>query len=158
MKKYVSSEKPLEGLLRVCRKPEQDQAFALAVRQALSHIPSQQLPESNQNLLGSEKVLLTRKANEFFRLGQIQAAEKIYLAVGYSAGLHKLAEYYLKKENFIKAYLLFQAANDYQNVNAFDRTFCYCYSQVAEKLDSSNVEFSRLLGIGLVYGKRELGS
>ncbi len=122
-KRYTGSEKPLQGLLRVCRKTEQERVFNLAVRQVLNYIPSQKLPEPNPNLLGSEKVLLTRKANEFFRLGQIQAAEKIYLTVGYSAGLHKLAEHYLKKENFIKAYLLFQAANDYQNVDALTERF-----------------------------------
>ncbi|MEM9424785.1 MAG: hypothetical protein AAF975_08375, partial [Spirochaetota bacterium] len=70
-----------------------------------------------------EKVLLTRKANELFRSGQIETAEKIYLTVGYSAGLHKLGRHYVQKNDFVKAYLLFQAANDLNQAEVLAERF-----------------------------------
>ena len=112
MNKKQQSKKFLQGLLRI-NKPEQ--TLELAVQQALSHIPSPaayRLPEPNTRLLSSEKVMLTRKANQLFHLGQVEAAEKIYLTVGYSAGLHKLAEHYFQQNEYVRAYILFKAAND----------------------------------------------
>ncbi len=121
----TDSERFLQGLLRL-KTPRQDRTLSAAVRCALSYIPQQQtyqLPEPNTSLLSSDKALLTRKANQLFGLGQIQAAEKIYLAVGYNAGLQKLADYYLEKHDFIKAYLLLEAANNQQKADELIERF-----------------------------------
>ncbi|WGK68149.1 hypothetical protein P0082_06590 [Candidatus Haliotispira prima] len=136
-RKETDSEKFLQGLLRV-GKIEEDRGLSPAVRCALGYIPHQtvyQLPEPNVKLLSSEKVLLTRKANELFRLGQVRAAEKIYVTVGYSAGLYKLAEHYFQKHDFLRAYLLFQAANDFREADALAERFV---AVVREWLKSSN--------------------
>ena len=121
----TDSEKFLHGLLRVSRV-EQDRSLSPTIRQALSYIPQSTnycLPDPNAHLLSSEKAILTRKANELFRLGQVAAAEKIYLAVGYSAGLNKLADYYLQRNDFIRAYLFLRAANDEQRANTTAQRF-----------------------------------
>ena len=113
------------GLLRVGQSEEKP-SLRKDVQRAVESIPKQtfyRLPSPDRSLLGSEKILLTRKANELFHLGQIARAEKIYLTVGYSAGLHKLGEYYFQKNDFLRAYLFFRAADDSQRAEALTERF-----------------------------------
>ena len=116
-------ERFVQGLLRI---NNEDRSLSSSARQALRHIPQQtayRLPQPNQRLQSEEKVLLTRKANQLFGRGEFATAQKIYLAVGYSAGLRKLAEHYMQKRDFVRAYLLFQAANDQKGEIALRERF-----------------------------------
>ena len=115
----------VEGLLRINRAKD-DRTLSPSAREALNHIPQQtvyHLPQPNKHLQSEEKVLLTRKANQLFSCGEFATAQKIYLTVGYDAGLRKLAEHYMQKRNFLQAYLLFQAANEHNKETALRERF-----------------------------------
>lgn len=63
-----------------------------------------------------ERVILIRKANEFWQKGEITQAERIFLTVSYMDGFMRLAEYYYDKHEFIKALAYFKLAKNDKKV------------------------------------------
>lgn len=105
---------------------ENDIRLAQQLGKNLANIPEEgfiRLPKPVQELSSHDKILLTRKANEMFNQGNFSQAEKIFLAVGYSSGLSKLAETHFEKNDFIRALLLFRAAHDEQRAEALTQRF-----------------------------------
>lgn len=70
------------------------------------------VPKSGTIKINSqEKVLLVRKANELLNRENYNGAKRIYLAIGYSAGLIRLGDYYESGGNTLEALKMYKAAN-----------------------------------------------
>jgi hypothetical protein len=66
-------------------------------------------------LSSEQKVLLNRRANEMFNNGLVEDAKRIYLATGYSDGLTRVADTYLKKGREMDALTLYLRAHNQRN-------------------------------------------
>ena len=65
-----------------------------------------------ENLSDSQKVMLNRKANTLFNEGRISEAERIFITTGYSDGLSRTGDYYMKKNEYLKALRLYTLAHN----------------------------------------------
>ncbi len=54
-------------------------------------------------LTSEQKVILNRKANTMFNNGNIEDARRIYITTGYSDGLTRVGDYYMNKNESLKA-------------------------------------------------------
>lgn len=54
-------------------------------------------------LNSEQKVILNRKANIMFNNGNIDDARRIYITTGYSDGLTRVGDYYMNKNESLKA-------------------------------------------------------
>jgi hypothetical protein len=63
----------------------------------------------------SQKVQLNRRANELFNAGLIEEARRIYATTGYSDGLSRVADTYMKKGNELEALRLYLQAHNQRN-------------------------------------------
>ena len=63
------------------------------------------------NINSQEKVLLVRKANELMNEKNYNGAKRIYLAIGYSAGLIRLGDCYESNGEILEALKMYKAAN-----------------------------------------------
>lgn len=66
----------------------------------------------NKELTPSDKAQLNRKGNIFYNEGKIELARRIYQTTGYSDGLIRIGEYYLKHEQPVEALKMFKLAHD----------------------------------------------
>ncbi|MBQ1832688.1 MAG: hypothetical protein II563_09775 [Treponema sp.] len=64
------------------------------------------------NLTDQQKVVLIRKANELFNQGKIEMAERIFVTTGYSDGLTRCGDEYMKKNEYMKALKLYMLAHN----------------------------------------------
>ena len=62
------------------------------------------------NITSNEKVILVRKANELMNNKNYIGAKRIYLAIGYSAGLIRLGDYYESSGSPLEALKMYKAA------------------------------------------------
>ena len=58
----------------------------------------------------SDRIALIRKGNELFNSGNYETAKRIFITTGYSDGLIRVGDYYLKKENYIDALKMYWMA------------------------------------------------
>lgn len=56
-----------------------------------------------QGLTPEQKVILNRKANIMFNAGNIEDARRIFITTGYSDGLTRVGDYYVNKNESLKA-------------------------------------------------------
>ena len=63
-------------------------------------------------LTSEQKVVLNRKANEMFNKGNIEDARRIYITTGYSDGLTRVGNYYLSKNQSLKALKAYTLAHN----------------------------------------------
>ena len=69
--------------------------------------------DSPVNGLSSEqKVILNRKANIMFNNGNIEDARRIYITTGYSDGLTRVGNYYMDKNQGLKALKAYYLAHN----------------------------------------------
>lgn len=69
------------------------------------------IPKSGTvNITSQERVILVRKANELMNKKSYIEAKRIYLAIGYSAGLIRLGDYYENSGNSLEALKMYKAA------------------------------------------------
>lgn len=54
-------------------------------------------------LTSEQKVILNRRANEFFNKGNIEDARRIYITTGYSDGLTRVGDYFVNNNEPLKA-------------------------------------------------------
>ena len=78
LKKTLDDHKTKEGFIKVTEKP-------------LTGLTSEQ------------KVILNRKGNMLFNQGRIDEASRIFITTGYSDGLTRVGDTFMKKEQSIKA-------------------------------------------------------
>ncbi|MCQ2593369.1 MAG: hypothetical protein MJ188_11370 [Treponema sp.] len=59
-----------------------------------------------------QKVILNRRANEFFNKGNIEDARRIFITTGYSDGLTRVGNYYMEKSQSLKALKAYYLAHN----------------------------------------------
>lgn len=59
-----------------------------------------------------QKVILNRKANIMFNNGNIEDARRIFITTGYSDGLTRVGDYYLNKNESLKALKAYYLAHN----------------------------------------------
>ena len=72
-------------------------------------------PVAKPALSSEQKVLLNRRANEMFNNGLVEDAKRVYLATGYSDGLTRVADTYVKKGREMDALKLYLQAHNQRN-------------------------------------------
>ncbi|MBO4404430.1 MAG: hypothetical protein J5780_03765 [Treponema sp.] len=70
-----------------------------------------------ENLSDAQKVMLNRKANTLFNEGKINEAERIFITTGYSDGLSRTGDFYMKKNEYLKALRLYTLAHNSRKLN-----------------------------------------
>jgi len=68
----------------------------------------------------SDKVALIRKGNELFNAGKYETAKRIFLTTGYSDGLIRMGDYYIKNKNHtdaLKMYWLAPAPEQFEQIS-----------------------------------------
>ncbi|MCR4900006.1 MAG: hypothetical protein K5907_04235 [Treponema sp.] len=63
-------------------------------------------------LSSEQKVILNRKANAMFNAGNIEDARRIYITTGYSDGLTRVGNYYMEKNEGLKALKAYYLAHN----------------------------------------------
>ena len=63
-------------------------------------------------LNSEQKVILNRKANMMFNNGNIEDARRIYITTGYSDGLTRVGNYYMDKNEGLKALKAYYLAHN----------------------------------------------
>ena len=58
----------------------------------------------------SDKVALIRKGNELFNSGNYETARRIFMTTGYSDGLIRMGDYYMKNKNPVDALKMYWMA------------------------------------------------
>jgi len=67
-------------------------------------------------LTPEQKVILNRKANMMFNNGNIEDARRIYITTGYSDGLTRVGDYYMNKNESLKALKAYYLAHNKRDV------------------------------------------
>ncbi|MGL1894623.1 MAG: hypothetical protein OCD02_23585 [Spirochaetaceae bacterium] len=93
-------------VIKLVDKNEKNAIFNSIPKEGFIKIPQ----SGNVNINSKEKVLLVRKANELMNNKNYEQARRIYLAVGYSAGLIRLGDYYESKGTPLEALKMYKAA------------------------------------------------
>lgn len=65
-----------------------------------------------QGLTSEQKVILNRKANIMFNAGNIEDARRIFITTGYSDGLTRVGDYYMNKNESLKALKAYYLAHN----------------------------------------------
>ena len=68
--------------------------------------------EPIKSLTSQQKVILNRKGNILFNNGDIEQARRIFTATGYSDGLTRVGDAYMKKNESVKALKQYILANN----------------------------------------------
>lgn len=71
-----------------------------------NHIPDGFIKVTDSPVSGltsEQKVILNRKANTMFNSGNIEDARRIFITTGYSDGLTRVGNYYMNKNQDLKA-------------------------------------------------------
>ncbi|MCH5293699.1 MAG: hypothetical protein J1E07_08215 [Treponema sp.] len=63
-------------------------------------------------LSSEQKVVLNRKANTMFNNGNVEDARRIYITTGYSDGLTRVGDYYVNKNESLKALKAYYLAHN----------------------------------------------
>jgi len=67
-----------------------------------------------------DKIALIRKGNELFNSGKYETAKRIFITTGYSDGLIRMGDYYIKNKNHVdalKMYWLAPAPNQFEKIS-----------------------------------------
>ena len=65
-----------------------------------------------KGLSSEQKVILNRKANIMFNNGNIEDARRIFITTGYSDGLTRVGDYYMNKNESLKALKVYYLAQN----------------------------------------------
>ncbi len=91
----------------------------------LRHLPNEGFlkitatrPAAPEKLADEERVALIRKGNELFNLKKFDLARKIFMTTGYSDGLIRLGDLYLKQSQPLEAFRMYLLAPDRKKVEA----------------------------------------
>ncbi len=68
-----------------------------------THSPFIKTTKTPLTLTSEQKVLLNRRGNEFFNAGKIKEAQQIFRTTGYSDGLTRVGDYYVKNNRHLEA-------------------------------------------------------
>ena len=65
-----------------------------------------------EGLSSEQKVILNRKANTMFNNGNVEDARRIFITTGYSDGLTRVGNYYMDKNESLKALKAYYLAHN----------------------------------------------
>ena len=71
-------------------------------------------------IASSDKAALIRKGNELFNAGKFETAKRIFITTGYSDGLIRMGDYYVKNKNHadaLKMYWLAPAPEQFEQIS-----------------------------------------
>lgn len=85
--------------------------------------------EPVKGLTSEQKVLLNRKANMMFNNGNVEDARRIYITTGYSDGLTRVGDYYMEKNESLKALKVYYLAHNSRDSEPI-------YSSIAKVISS----------------------
>lgn len=71
-----------------------------------------------KGLTSEQKVILNRKANIMFNNGNIEDARRIFITTGYSDGLTRVGNYYMNKNESLKALKVYFLAHNKRNTES----------------------------------------
>jgi len=80
-------------------------------------------------LTPEQKVILNRKANIMFNNGNVEDARRIFITTGYSDGLTRVGNYYMEKNQSLKALKAYFLAHNKRESEAI-------YEKIAQVLSS----------------------
>lgn len=86
------------------KRDELEKEFKKTVQE--NHIPDGFIKVTDNPVSGltsEQKVILNRKANTMFNSGNIEDARRIFITTGYSDGLTRVGNYYMDKNQDLKA-------------------------------------------------------
>ena len=95
------------------RKEKVQEQFDAAIRE--KQIPEGFIKVTDNpvgGLTSEQKVILNRKANAMFNAGNIEDARRIYITTGYSDGLARIGDLYMKQNRSITALKYYLLANN----------------------------------------------
>lgn len=81
------------------------------------------------SLTPEQKVILNRKANTMFNNGNIEDARRIYITTGYSDGLTRVGDYYMNKNETLRALKAYVLAHNNRDVQPI-------YENIAQVISS----------------------
>ena len=64
------------------------------------------------NLSAQQRTVLVRKGNELFNNGNIDQAKRIFLTAGYTDGIVRIGDYYMKQKQPLEAFRMYWLAPD----------------------------------------------
>lgn len=104
----VSENKPVEGFIKVTDNPV-------------------------NGLNSEQKVILNRKANTMFNNGNIEDARRIFITTGYSDGLTRVGNYYMSKNQDLKALKAYYLAHNKRDAEPIYESIAKVISAILEK-------------------------
>jgi hypothetical protein len=84
------------------------------------------------SLTSEQKVILNRKANIMFNNGNIEDARRIYITTGYSDGLTRVGNYYLEKNESLKALKVYFLAHNSRDSEPIYENIAKVISKILE--------------------------
>ena len=95
------------------KRDELEKEFKKTVQE--NHIPDGFIKVTDNPVSGltsEQKVILNRKANTMFNSGNIEDARRIFITTGYSDGLTRVGNYYMDKNQDLKALKAYDLAHN----------------------------------------------
>ena len=100
-------------MFKMSRKEKVQEQFDATIRE--KQIPDGFIKVTDNpvdGLTSEQKVILNRKANAMFNAGNIEDARRIYITTGYSDGLTRVGNYYMDKNEGLKALKAYYLAHN----------------------------------------------
>ena len=86
--------------------------------------------EPIKSLTSQQKVILNRKGNILFNNGDIEQARRIFTATGYSDGLTRVGDAYMKKNESLKALKAYYLAHNKRDSEPIYKTIAAVISSL----------------------------
>lgn len=80
-----------------------------------------------------QKVVLNRKANIMFNAGNVEDARRIFITTGYSDGLTRVGNYYMQKNESLKALKAYYLAHNKRDSEPIYETIANVISLLLQK-------------------------
>jgi len=84
-------------------------------------------------LTSEQKVILNRKANIMFNNGNVEDARRIYITTGYSDGLTRVGNYYMDKNESLKALKAYYLAHNQRDAEPIYDSIAKVISTILEE-------------------------
>lgn len=100
-------------------------------KESVGYIKSSEKP--SKTLTSEQKVILNRKGNVLFNQGDIEQARRIFLTTGYSDGLVRVGDLYVKNNRDLEALKLYMLAHNQQKSEALIKKVAALISQIIKE-------------------------
>lgn len=89
-------------------------------------------------LSAQQKALLNRRGNELFNVGDVETARRIFMATGYSDGLTRVGDHYIKENRAVDALKMYWAAHNRRQAEPIIENISAVISAVLSGDDEQN--------------------